>query len=77
MTQQLAIIELSALAELRAEVAEVRRLLERSHVQQAPEWVTVSDAARRMECSADTIRRRIAAGELESKGAGKARRVRL
>ena len=68
---------LAALRSLSAEVAAMRAALERVTLQPAPEWVSVAEAARMEGVSADTIRRRIAAGELESKGAGKARNVRV
>lgn len=74
---QLALIDLSALNDLRADLAEVKRLLERSSVQPLPEWVNISEAAARQGCSASTIRRMIDRGELEAKGAGKARKVRV
>jgi excisionase family DNA binding protein len=59
-------------AELRALRAEVAALREPQD-----EWLTIQQAAARLECSADTIRRRIASGEIEARGSGKTRRVRL
>jgi len=59
-------------AELRALRAEVAALHEPRN-----EWLTIPQAATRLECSTDTIRRRIASGEIEARGIGKTRRVRL
>lgn len=78
MTAQLAIVDLTALADLRAEVAEIRALLSRATVTPAPEWVSISEAARIAKVSDETIRRWVREGKIESNGkAGKARRVKL
>lgn len=45
--------------------------------EQRAEWVSLREAARRYGCSTDTIRRRIAAGQLESRGTGKLREVKV
>lgn len=45
--------------------------------EQRAEWVSLREAARRYECSTDTIRRRIAKGELESRGTGKLKEVKI
>ncbi|MBC7156690.1 MAG: helix-turn-helix domain-containing protein [Rhodobacteraceae bacterium] len=43
----------------------------------APEWVSVADAARRLGVSAQTVRRWISRGEIEARGHGRLRRVRV
>ncbi len=58
---------------LEAKLDELRAMLE----QPAPEWLTITEAAARLGCSADTIRRRIKSGELEARGAGKLRQVKV
>ena len=77
MTAQLAIIDIAALDRLEKRMEAMQRLLERSTVIPRPEWVSISEAAAFKKCSASTIRRMIDAGELEARGAGKARRVKL
>ena len=74
---QLALIDISALNDLRADLAEVKRLLARSSVQPLPEWVTIPQAAHIKNCSDETIRRWIREGRIEAKGKGKARRVKV
>lgn len=76
MTQMIA-IDARALDALKADIAELKAMLRHSQIQPAPEWASISEAARILGCSADTIRRRVASGEMEAQGAGKARRVRL
>jgi excisionase family DNA binding protein len=46
-------------------------------MQARDEWLSVSEAAAQCGVSESTIRRRIAAGDLQAKGSGKMRRVRL
>lgn len=70
-------VDASALSRIEEKLDALLRLLERSDVQSLPEWVTVSQAAAREGVSASTIRRRIDSGELEAKGAGKGRRVKV
>ena len=66
-------------AALEAVTAELRALREEVAALRAPpgEWVTLQQAAARLDCSAMTIRRRIASGELQARGSGKTRQVRL
>lgn len=70
-------VDAEALGRIEAVLAEIKALLSRATVTPAPEWVGISEAAAMRGCSASTIRRMIDRGELEAKGAGKARRVRL
>lgn len=55
---------------LRAEIAAVR-------LQPAPEWLTVPEAARVIGVTTSTIRRKIASGELQSRGTGKTKMVKI
>jgi len=66
-------------AALEAMTAELRALRAEVAALRAPqdEWLTIQQAAAELQCSPDTIRRRIASGELEARGSGKTRRVRL
>ena len=66
--------------EFRALISEVRALRERldgATITPRPEWLTIAQAAEALGVSRDTIRRRINSGELEARGSGKTRRVRL
>jgi len=56
-------------------VEEVRSLKEK--IDPRPEWVSIPEAAKIKDVSPDTIRRRIASGQLEARGNGKLREVRL
>jgi len=76
MTQMIA-IDARAVDALKADIAELKELIRHSQIQPAPEWVSISQAARILECSDTTIRRRIDRREMEAQGAGKARRVKL
>ena len=40
-------------------------------------WLTVPEAANKLSCSAETIRRKIRTGQLEAKGSGATRKVKL
>lgn len=59
------------------EVSELKQLLTNVTISQPDEWMTIPKAAAQLECSESTIRRKINLGELEAKGSGKARRVRI
>ena len=63
------------LAEVRAELAEVKKLLR--PIAQDAEWHTVEGMAKRLGVTRSTINRKIASGELEAKGAGSSRRVKV
>lgn len=65
-----------AVAEAVAPLArEIREL--RQRIDPPREWVSVAEAAGQYGVSPATIRRWISEGKMETKGAGKARRVRL
>lgn len=58
-------------------LASVLSILSAANISASPEWVTVQKAASLLGVHPSTIRRKIDAGEIEAKGAGKTRRVRL
>lgn len=59
------------------QLAEIVRAAVRAEIQPRAEWLTIADAAAQSGVSEDTIRRKVRAGEIEAKGSGKLRRVRL
>jgi excisionase family DNA binding protein len=69
-----ALVTRADLDRLRDDIAAM--LDERTIVKDA-EWLTVEDAAARANVSVQTVRRWIRTGEVEARGAGKLRRVRL
>lgn len=79
MTDQptLIAIDASALATLTAEIRAVRQLLEHAHITPPDPWLTMDQITKKMNCTAETIRRRARLGEILSKGTGKARRFML
>lgn len=70
-------VEADALGRIEADLAEIKALLQRVTINPAPDWVGVSAAAQMLGCSASTVRRMVDRGDLEAKGAGKARRVKV
>ncbi|MCA0922199.1 helix-turn-helix domain-containing protein [Pseudooceanicola nanhaiensis] len=74
---QFALVPFEELRALTAEVRALRDAVERATITPMPEWVTIPQAAATLGCSVPTIRRRIDSGELEAKGNGKLRRVRV
>lgn len=76
-TAQLALIDPAEIAALRADIADLKAVLRAATVIPAPEWVSIAEAAKRLGCSADTIRRRVAQGQIKAQGAGKLKRVRV
>lgn len=67
----------SDLAALTAEVRALRAAFEAARVQPQPAWLSVPDAARHFGKSAQTVRRWIAEGRIESKIVGTVRMVRV
>lgn len=65
------------LAALHAEIRAIRQMLEGATVIPAPEWVSIKEAARRMNVTPETIRNRIARGQLKSRRAGRMREVKV
>ncbi|WP_414897683.1 helix-turn-helix domain-containing protein [Rhodovulum sp. YEN HP10] len=70
--QQLIAVDAAALAEVLARLDRIE-----AKIAPPPQWLTVHEAAARLGCTASTIRRKIAAGEIEARGSGRARMVRL
>lgn len=70
-------VDAARLDRLEDEIRQLRESLKGATVKPRSEWVRIEDAAEEMGCSEATIRRKIRTGELEAKGAGKTRRVRL
>lgn len=62
---------------LASEVRQLRETVERATITPAPIWITIPEAAVALGCSVATVRRRIDSGEIEARGTGKLRRVRL
>ena len=62
---------------LASEVRQLRETVERATITPAPTWITIPEAAAALGCSVATVRRRIDSGEIEARGTGKLRRVRL
>lgn len=59
------------------DMSEIKIALARATIQPAPEWVTVGQAAKQLGVTSQTIRRKIDAGQIQAKGIGKTRQVRL
>jgi len=74
---QLIAIDAKALDALFSEIARVHQRLDAVDMRPRPEWVTVADAAKAMNVTPDTVRRRIKEGALQAKGTGKCRMVKL
>lgn len=62
---------------LRAEIAALRAEIRGATITPVPQWVTVREAAERLGCTTRTIQRKADAGEIEARGSGKSRMVRL
>jgi len=77
MSQSLIAVDPERLDRLEAELRALREQLQGATIVPRPEWLTVAQAADALNVSGETIRRRIASGELEAKGSGKTRRVRF
>jgi excisionase family DNA binding protein len=78
MVQQFVIIDAQELlASIRAELARIEAKIDGATITPAPVWCGITDAARRLGVSPSTIRRKAAMGELEARGTGKTRQVRL
>ncbi|MBO9467036.1 helix-turn-helix domain-containing protein [Tropicibacter sp. R15_0] len=77
MANQLIAVDAGALDALVAEVKALRQEVQAARITPENEWITIPKAAQRLEVSESTIRRRIGSGEIEAKGSGKMRLVRL
>ena len=72
-----ALIPSDDLRALTEEVRELRAMIEGCRIVPAPRWVGLSEAAKAMDCSTATVRRRIARGQLQARGSGRGRQVRV
>lgn len=70
-------IEIPELKQVMAELRSIRQMLEGATITPAPQWMTIAQACDALGVSRATIHRKIAAGELEARGSGKTRMVRL
>jgi transposase-like protein len=70
-------VDADALSRVEAKLDALLQMLERSKTTPMPDWVSISEAARINEVSATTIRRWIDLGQIEARGAGKVRRVKV
>jgi Helix-turn-helix domain len=76
-SQTLIAVDANRLDRLEQQMAALTAALHGATVIPRPEWVRVSRAAELLNVSPSTIRRQINLGQLEAKGNGKARRVRV
>lgn len=77
MGEAITIATAEDIARLRQEIRELKRTLEGCTIIPPPEWVSVSRAAELHGVASSTIHRWIASGQIEAKGSGKARRVKV
>jgi len=70
-------IDASRIERLEDELRKLRAALDGATIKPRPEWIKISEAAEALGVSTDTIRRKVASGEIDAKGSGKTRRVRL
>lgn len=70
-------LQIPEIAEIRAELRAVRVLLEQAIVAPKPEWLSVREAGEILGVSRSTIDRKIRKGELQARGSGRTRMVRV
>lgn len=70
-------IDLTHLERLESKLDAVLDALRGATVVPAPEWITIPEAAKRLGCSTDTIRRRVTNGSMQARGYGKLKRVKV
>ena len=76
-TPQFVLVPVEDFQALAAEVRTLSQRIERATIIPASEWVTIPQATAQLDVSVATIRRRIDSGEIQAKGSGKLRRVRV
>ena len=76
MTQLIAIDDALAMRIL-DEIRELREELRQDQVSPLPEWVRVPEAAAMKGVSPRTIKRQIASGQIQARGEGKSREVKV
>lgn len=77
MQAQLIAVDATALNELMKKVDRLETLISEANITPREKWLSIKDAAHVLKCDPSTVRRKISIGELEAKGTGKARRVKL
>jgi len=77
MSKQLVLVEKDALDALFAEVRRLSRKLDGATVQPRSEWVSIPEAAEILQIRPDSVQRKARKGELETRGKGRGRMVRL
>lgn len=77
MGQQFVMIDAETVARIERQLQHLTAALESATVIPAPEWCSIKDAARKRGVSTATIRRKVAMGQIEARGTGKTRQVRL
>ncbi len=70
-------IDPARLGQIEAKLDAVLAALRGATVVPAPEWITIPEAAKRLGCSTDTIRRRVTNGSMQARGYGKLKRVKV
>lgn len=63
------------IAEVMAEIRAVRQRLD--ELAPAPQWISVAEYMERKKVSKSTVYRKIEAGELQARGSGKTREVKV
>lgn len=74
MTQQLTVATSQEVREVKDLLL---RVLDKLDTPPQPEWLQIHEAVKTLNISASTIRRKIASGELEARGRGSLRQVRV
>lgn len=62
---------------LRDEMRAIRQMLEGATITPPPEWVGIHEAAKHFGVHPSTIHRKIDKGEIQARGAGKTREVKI
>lgn len=65
------------LKRIEGRIGELDAKIEGATITPAPEWLTISEAARKMEVDRTTIHRWADTGRIEVRGSGKTRRVKV
>lgn len=77
MMQTLIAIDAERLERLERHIMMLTERLEGATVTLASDWCTVPEAAKRLGVSTATIRRKAASGEMQARGSGKTRQVKI
>lgn len=74
---QMIAVDAAALAEVLTRLKTIEDKLDGATVQARADWLTIKEAAEALKVTPDTIRRKAASGEIEARGSGKCRMVKL